>query len=481
MKTIKFFALFTWLSSMVTMASAQQIPMYGTYMLNEFSINPAYAGEDGGVNLFGTVRDQYSGFEGSPVTEMLTVDGYLEKQKIGFGLKVYNEQTDILRNTGFALTYAYRVKLSNRSALRFGVSGTSGQRSIDFEKVFVTDENEQIIFDNRVSKFLFDANAGLLFNYADFKLGLTVPQVFGSKWNYEEDALNTQARYQNERHILTTIQYPFTLKPDKLLLEPLFLFRGAPGLPAQFDANLVLKKPNSWYATAGYRDQYAVTAGGGVILSDKLMIGYSYDYPTNEIADFSNGSHEITVGLRIGGGNAAKKGLEDAGGNAKSYERLEEQANESKELKANQAQLEKDLEQLKEMNEKQREELEFFKEKLNNYDEELDSLKTKYTKRPDEKGSDLGITPEPVDVKEGNFVVVVGSFQYLKNAIKYQQFLARVGTINRTMITQSASKNWYFVYTNEHDNLNEARNTLKSLPREVMIPKMKPWIYRMGD
>ena len=87
MKTIKFFALFTWLSSMVTMASAQQIPMYGTYMLNEFSINPAYAGEDGGVNLFGTVRDQYSGFEGSPVTEMLTVDGYLEKQKINLCLQ----------------------------------------------------------------------------------------------------------------------------------------------------------------------------------------------------------------------------------------------------------------------------------------------------------------------------------------------------------------------------------------------------------
>ena len=64
---------------------------------------------------------------------------------------------------------------------------------------------------------------------------------------------------------------------------------------------------------------------------------------------------------------------------------------------------------------------------------------------------------------------------------KWVLVLARVGEVNKTMITRSTSDNWFFVYTNGYRELTKAKNELNSLPIEVRVSRMRPWIYRIGD
>ena len=44
----------------------------------------------------------------------------------------------------------------------------------------------------------------------------------------------------------------------------------------------------------------SVGALAGIKLFDTFRIGYSYDYPTGAISQFTTGSHEIVVGYSFG-------------------------------------------------------------------------------------------------------------------------------------------------------------------------------------
>ena len=55
-------------------AKGQQIPLFNSFTLNKFLINPSYAGIYGKTNVYGINRVQYAGFSGAPITYMLTAD-----------------------------------------------------------------------------------------------------------------------------------------------------------------------------------------------------------------------------------------------------------------------------------------------------------------------------------------------------------------------------------------------------------------------
>lgn len=468
---------------------AQQIPLYGSYLVNPFSLNPAEAGRGERVNLFGMVRNQYAGFEGSPTTQMLTVDGGLN-ERVGLGLKLVNEQTDILRNTRASLAYSYGFSLSEKAGIRLGVAVTGGQRSLDFDRVFVEDRNEQVVFDDRISQVHIEGEAGMTFSYQKLRIGLAVPQLLGDRWEYEDDGLNQQVRFQNQRHFMATAQYPFEIVDGRYTLEPMVLTRMASGAPFQFDGNLTLRNPDLWYATAGYRNGYSVTAGGGVILSQQFMLGYSYDYPTGDIAAFTGGSHEVVLGFSFGGAAADEKQLP--------REEVEMMLQEQAEREAQKRQaLENKMDSLGALNAKQREDLDYFREKMNDQDAELRALKEKYRPEPggagtgsgrSEDAGDPGAVPsgerpeEAEELEQGQFLVVVASFRKFEDAVNYQQFLARARDgRSGTRITRSASGNWYFLYRETYDNARQAQQRLNELPRNELIPRMRPWIYRVGD
>ena len=58
---------------------SQQDPVYTQYMNNLLTIQPAYAGNNGALNITGISRAQWIGFDGAPNTNTLTINGALRR------------------------------------------------------------------------------------------------------------------------------------------------------------------------------------------------------------------------------------------------------------------------------------------------------------------------------------------------------------------------------------------------------------------
>ena len=71
---------------------AQQNIIFSQYGLNLNTYNPAAAGCNDMINVFGTFRSQYAGLEGAPMTFDVAVDASFDiaNTKHGVGLSFYD-------------------------------------------------------------------------------------------------------------------------------------------------------------------------------------------------------------------------------------------------------------------------------------------------------------------------------------------------------------------------------------------------------
>ncbi|MFB1019286.1 MAG: type IX secretion system membrane protein PorP/SprF, partial [Flavobacteriales bacterium] len=74
--------------------TAQQDYLASQYNFNALMLNPAYAGAHSYVQTTAMYRNQWS-VEGAPTTQVLCVDGLLEKAPIGLGLMVTTDRIGI--------------------------------------------------------------------------------------------------------------------------------------------------------------------------------------------------------------------------------------------------------------------------------------------------------------------------------------------------------------------------------------------------
>src|SRR6056297_724515 len=72
--------------------NAQQLPQFTQYMYNTISINPAYAGNRDAISVVGLHRSQWSGLDGAPSTQTLSIHSPLRNEKIGLGLSIINDK-----------------------------------------------------------------------------------------------------------------------------------------------------------------------------------------------------------------------------------------------------------------------------------------------------------------------------------------------------------------------------------------------------
>ena len=80
-----------WLMSSSTILYAQQDPVFNQYMNNLLTVQPAYAGMSGYVNVTAMSRIQWVGFDGAPLTNTVTIQGPFKKYNVGLGLSLITD------------------------------------------------------------------------------------------------------------------------------------------------------------------------------------------------------------------------------------------------------------------------------------------------------------------------------------------------------------------------------------------------------
>ncbi len=293
--------LITFTLFLINGAFAQQLTFNSQYMLNQFLINPAAAGTEDFIPIATSFRQQWAGFKDAPRTQMISAHSKL-KDNMGVGGILYNDVTGPLKNIGFQASYSYHVQIDDASKLAFGLSATLSQHVLDGSNFVLNEATDQTLNGASQKSFNPDATFGMYYFGENYFAGLSVPQLLQNKYKFGDivEGVNRQVR-----HYYLSGGYTFEAG-NHYKIEPSLLFKMAPASPVQFDINTrLIYKENLW-AGLSYRNQESVVMMFG-IQRDQFRIGYSYDYTTSNIRNYSVGTHELYLEFQLPGkkGDAA--------------------------------------------------------------------------------------------------------------------------------------------------------------------------------
>lgn len=285
---------------------AQQDPQYSLYQFNQLVINPAYAGARDAIAVVMDARKQWVGFDGAPTTIGVSIHSPLLNQKLGGGLNLMSDQIGAKSITAAYGSFAYILKLSNRTKLSFGIRAGYLNYKFDFSKVNYKDATETTINDlSNANKGTLDIDAGLFLRSNSFFAGLSATHLNQSKlYTAEYTSLNASGTTQNyttsyvlNPHLFFVLGKSFSFS-DNFSFSPSINLRH---IRAQnsLDINLNFFLQKKIWLGVYHKFDYGFGGLLQIYATDKLRIGYSYDTGFGGKKRLG-ASHEIMLGFDFG-------------------------------------------------------------------------------------------------------------------------------------------------------------------------------------
>lgn len=274
---------------------AQQDPMYSQYVFNGLLINPAFAGTREVLSATALYRNQWVNIPGAPKTGAFSIDSPVKNQKVGLGLNVVVDKIGVTNHTGIAGIYSYKIYF-NRSSLSFGLqAGVGFYNSTNSEVKYSENSSVDPAFITDYHKVLPNFSMGMYYHNDRFYAGLSVMDILGkSIENQLYPNLTNDLTINVVSHFFLSSGYLIDLTPD-IKFQPSFLLKYVGGAPLEGDINGVLSFYDLLYLGVSYRSYASVDFITQVRINKQLSLGYSYEYSTNELSNFTSGSHEIVL------------------------------------------------------------------------------------------------------------------------------------------------------------------------------------------
>lgn len=288
-------------------ATAQQLPHYSQYMLNDYVMNPAIGGKNAYFEAKSDNRYQWIGITDAPRTYILSVQGPDKSRKVGMGGYLFTDIVGPTRRTGLSFSYAYHLRLDReaKKKLSFGLSAGLLQFAVDAAKITLRDPADLVISNGYQSVIVPDLGFGAYFYSDKYYLGASIPQIYPAKLRFFDYSATGLSRL--ETHFYFSGGYRFDIGDD-FAIEPSAQVKIVKPVPVQYDLGArILYKQKIWVGGA-YRNLDAISAMAGYLYEDYLMIGYSYDFSTTNIKNYSTGTHEVLIGLRFSRQNQSTTG-----------------------------------------------------------------------------------------------------------------------------------------------------------------------------
>ena len=276
----------------VTRTFAQQEAMFTQYMFNGLAINPAYAGSHRTLSVTALARIQWTGVEGAPATQTLSLHTPLGNRRVGLGVQIMHDEIGVTNQTGVYNAYSYRIPFQNGGQLYFGIQAGFSSYSARFSQVSDTDPT---FAGADIREIQPNFGGGLFYHTASFYLGFSVPQLIQNTI----DKHNPDSDSKLLRHYFFASGYVFSLDRN-LKLKPNILVKAVAGAPVQIDLNVSLLMNEILWAGLSWRSFDSIDALLQLQLTDKFQFGYAYDFATtSELRRINAGSHEIMINYRV--------------------------------------------------------------------------------------------------------------------------------------------------------------------------------------
>lgn len=298
---------------------AQNYAQYNSYYLNPALYNPAEVLTNY-TYLFVNHRQQWMNIEGAPMLTTVNLHTRFDESRAGFGIKASSFKRGILTTTDFLATYGYSVPLNKTNAIHFGLSGGAITNSIDLTESDGTDPAIANYLANNIQPaasfgFMFKSKSGLNF-------GVALPQLLVPRFNSAANFENTNIspidnvvasmyfRRKVEGRVVTRkvrgVRRRVKTDDAYAPLELYAMYKYEAAGNNQFEVMGKVNLSQNFWLGASYRQSYGL-AGSLGIMADRFTLAYSYEPGNQPVPAFSQGSHEIQIGLRLGQEKSAER------------------------------------------------------------------------------------------------------------------------------------------------------------------------------
>lgn len=279
-------------------ASAQQNPQYSQYIFNSMGINPAYTGSKNVLNVNAFHRSQWTGIDGAPTTQALSIDGISASNKLGLGLALTRDQIGAQSVISGYANIAVKVPVSETGVFSLGLAPGLVQTKIDGAEMGI--EDDPAIPAGSESYIHPDIKVGAYYHTQRFYAGLSASDMIQYK-NMEQ--------VEPQRHYYFTTGYVFDLGPF-VKIKPSMLVKEDFNAPTAVDLNAFVLLADRLWLGGSYRtsmslfnntpdiedrkNRTAIALIGELQIHKSLRLGYAYDKMLNDLDSFN--THEVSIG-----------------------------------------------------------------------------------------------------------------------------------------------------------------------------------------
>jgi type IX secretion system PorP/SprF family membrane protein len=274
---------------------AQISPSFTQFFMNPYRINPSYAGIEGRPVIYLAHRQQWVGIEDAPVTTTFSIHTPMNNG-LNLGADFYHDSRGILNTNSFLFTAGYSIAFSQKDYLRFGISGGLGFRNIDLSQV--DNPSDPALLNVVENNMFINGNFGVSYHTGYFSVGIAIPNLFEPNLNNTSTFENGEIAPFNEVVFNTSYRFYFGL--DDYAFEPQILYRYSNLLPKQYELAGIFHLKNIVWVGGSFRQNYGVSALGGIKFKNQMAFGYSYGMGLQSLSGIGASTHEFSFSLQLG-------------------------------------------------------------------------------------------------------------------------------------------------------------------------------------
>ena len=306
---------------------AQQIPQFSQYQRNQFMVNPAAAGVYGFTDVTISGRMQWQGFANAPTSSYASVCAPISKigkvkynpslrmssgpvispevetgkLKHAIGGQLATDDCGAFRKVSFSGTYAIHLPLdqAHKYNLSFGAKVGLTNNSFLQDKAVVLNPSTDVTYTNFIgdksNQNILNIGSGLYLYSTKLFVGISADQLTRDMVTFG----NTSNNFDNQIHAFFTAGYKVIDKPT-FTLTPSLLVKYMPNAPLSIEGSVQGVFGNRFWASVSYRNTDAIIGALGLTISNKFKFVYSYDYTVSNLRNYSNGTHELVLGIMLG-------------------------------------------------------------------------------------------------------------------------------------------------------------------------------------
>jgi type IX secretion system PorP/SprF family membrane protein len=276
------------------LVEAQQDAMFTHYSFNTLAINPAYAGSRDALTITSLYRNQWTGFDGAPVTQTLTMHSPFFNDKVGMGLSIVNDKIGPVNITSLSMDYAYKIKISKKAKLAFGLKGGVNLMQSKIASLRLDQPDDDLFSRNIESNFLPNFGFGIYYYTTRWYAGASTPKLLENNFN-TNTALAITELSKEKRHYYFIAGAMIDLA-ENVRLKPTTFVKITNGAPIEADLTALFVFHDKIEAGSMFRTGDGFGLLFGIYLNDQLRFGYSYDWSfTNRTLKYNGGSHELML------------------------------------------------------------------------------------------------------------------------------------------------------------------------------------------